>query len=169
MKYFFDTEFEEKGHLFPIALISLGIVAEDGREFYVENADVDLVHLNPWLKENVVPYLHRANPEKNKKGLILPHAEIGQEVLRFVGADQSPRFWAYFADYDWVLFCQLFGSMIRMPPHFPHFCFDLKQEMVRLGLQKPVIEGVGPLHDALADARWNKAAHDWLKTKGMTL
>lgn len=159
MRYFFDTEFYERGHLHPIQLISLGIVAEDGRQFYVENADVDLASLSDWLKQNVVPYL------REKDALVLPHAEIGPAVVKFVGGDVRPEFWAYFADYDWVLFCQLFGSMINMPESFPHFCRDLQQEKWRLGCEKPVIEGCGPAHNALADARWNRAFFDWMVEK----
>ena len=37
MKYFIDTEFIESGPLNPIQLISIGVVAEDGREFYWHN------------------------------------------------------------------------------------------------------------------------------------
>lgn len=39
MKYFFDTEFIEDGKT--IELLSIGIVSEDGREFYAESLDAD--------------------------------------------------------------------------------------------------------------------------------
>lgn len=39
MKYFFDTEFHEDGRT--IDLISIGIVAEDGREYYAINRECD--------------------------------------------------------------------------------------------------------------------------------
>lgn len=38
-------------------------------------------------------------------------------------------FYAYFADYDWVVFCWLFGRMIDLPSNFPQYCNDLKQIM----------------------------------------
>lgn len=38
-----------------------------------------------------------------------------------------PVFYAYFADYDWVVFCWLFGKMIDLPKGFPMYCIDLKQ------------------------------------------
>jgi hypothetical protein len=177
MRYFFDTEFYERGPAHPITLISIGIVAEDGREFYVENSDVDLNSLSPWLKENVVPHLERSKPadpmpERPSFGasdtLIAPHKDIGQGILRFLGTDVKPEFWAYFADYDWVVLCQLYGSMIGLPPTFPHFCLDLKQEMWKRKMHKPTLVGVnaGPEHNALADARWNKALFEYMeKTK----
>lgn len=38
-----------------------------------------------------------------------------------------PEFYAYYADYDWVVFCSLFGRMIELPKGFPMYCRDLKQ------------------------------------------
>jgi hypothetical protein len=40
MKYFLDTEFIEDGKT--IDLISIALVAEDGREIYLCNSDCDL-------------------------------------------------------------------------------------------------------------------------------
>lgn len=39
----------------------------------------------------------------------------------------EPEFYGYYADYDWVLFCSLFGRMIDLPKGFPMYCKDLKQ------------------------------------------
>jgi len=39
------------------------------------------------------------------------------------------QFYGYYADYDWVAFCWLFGKMIDLPNGFPMFAFDLKQTM----------------------------------------
>lgn len=39
----------------------------------------------------------------------------------------KPQFYGYFADYDWVAFCWLFGKMIDLPKGFPMYCVDLKQ------------------------------------------
>ena len=36
-------------------------------------------------------------------------------------------FYAYYADYDWVVFCWVFGKMIDLPEGFPMYCRDLKQ------------------------------------------
>lgn len=37
------------------------------------------------------------------------------------------NFYGYFADYDWVVFCWLFGKMIDLPKGFPMYCKDLQQ------------------------------------------
>lgn len=38
-----------------------------------------------------------------------------------------PELYGYYADYDWVLFCSLFGTMMDLPKGFPMHCRDLKQ------------------------------------------
>ena len=156
MNYFLDTEFIEDGHQEPLVLLSIGLVSEDGREYYAENTEASIARANAWVQNNVVP--HFTGPMKKR-------SEIASDILKFIGMDTKPKFWGYFADYDWVLFCQLFGKMIDLPPTFPMFCWDLKQEMDRLGVSKPLIEGCGPEHHALSDARWNKAFYTYLQGK----
>ena len=41
------------------------------------------------------------------------------------------EFYGYYCDYDWVVFCWLFGRMIDLPKDFPMYCIDLKQELDR--------------------------------------
>src|SRR5690606_14816131 len=57
VKIYYDTEFLEDGET--IELISIGMVAEDGRELYAVNADMPFrrVIRHDWLRENVVPSL----------------------------------------------------------------------------------------------------------------
>jgi hypothetical protein len=35
--------------------------------------------------------------------------------------------YGYYCDYDWVLFCSLFGTMKELPKYFPMYCRDIKQ------------------------------------------
>lgn len=56
MKLFLDTEFTD---YIECELISIGIVSEDGREFYAERNDVDLSRCSPFVKEAVLPLLGR--------------------------------------------------------------------------------------------------------------
>ena len=166
LKYFFDTEFSERAGERPtIDLISIGIVCEDGREYYAESSEFLDRLCNPWVKENVLPLL---GPEEERKS----KETIRDEVLAFIQAPGGhrlriyPEFWAYFADYDWVVFCWLFGAMADLPQHFPKYCRDLQQEADRLGLKasqrppKPNKE-----HNALADARWNMELWEVLEQK----
>lgn len=55
--YCYDTEFLEDGST--IELISIGIVCEDGREYYAVNADMDhdRIKADDWLCQNVIKHL----------------------------------------------------------------------------------------------------------------
>lgn len=157
MRYWFDTEFYERPG--SIQLISLGIVAEDGREFYVENGDFVWGDCDSqWLHENVKPHLE-GKPSK------MDYDKIGPAVQAFVGEDAKPEFWAYFADYDWVVFCWLFGSMVDLPKGWPMFCRDLKQWAVLHGNPK-LLPQTSQAHNAAADAEWCRQA--WLDLSEMT-
>ena len=153
MKYFFDTEFIEDGKT--IDLVSIGIVSEDGREFYAESWAIPWNKASGWVLDNVKPHLTGKN--------VLDRVEMRNAVLDFIGEDK-PEFWAYYADYDWVVLCQLFGRMIDLPKGWPMYCRDIKQLCDSLGNPELPQEGKGE-HHALADARWNMSAYNFLKTK----
>jgi hypothetical protein len=163
MRYFFDTEFYENGTT--IELISIGIVAEDGREFYAESCDFQKGRIPPghWIWDNVWPHLHNKHGGLAGQGDFLHREQIRLAILQFVEeGGAKPEWWAYYADYDWVVLCQLFGPMIDLPDGWPMFCLDIKQEAVRLG--NPALpEQVGTEHHALADARWNREAWQFLR------
>lgn len=148
MRCFFDTEFIEDGKT--IDLISIGIVREDGEEFYAEVDGVDWSKANEWVINNVKPHL---------TGVRFSREEIARRIVEFVGP--KPEFWAYYADYDWVVLCQLFGRMIDLPSGWPMFCMDIKQLCVSLG-NPELPKQTNTEHHALADARWNVAAYKFL-------
>lgn len=54
-KIWFDTEFMDDG--ITIELISIGMVRDDGVEYYAESAEADLSKANDWVKENVLNHL----------------------------------------------------------------------------------------------------------------
>jgi len=145
VKVFFDTEFIEDGHT--IGLISIGLVTDDGREYYAEVAECDRSRASDWVVANVFPYL---------TGPVKPKAQIAKEIVEFVGP--SPEFWAYYADYDWVALCQMFGTMMDLPKGWPMFCRDLMQLSEASGADL-VIEQDEPEHNALHDARWVAKAY----------
>lgn len=152
MKYWFDTEFLEDGKT--IDLISIGIVAEDGREYYAETLNAKtLADSTDWLRANVLPHLKGGAAEKGR-------ADLSYEIVRFMG--QKPEIWAYYADYDWVALCQIYGRMIDLPKGWPMFCRDVKQLCVSLGDPK-LPKQASAEHNALADARWTKEAWEYLQ------
>lgn len=149
MNYFFDCEYEESSN--GLLLISIGIVAQDGREYYAESSDVRHSALNPWLKENVVPHLKGGSVRK-------PRGQIASDILNLIAADIKPQFWGYFVAHDWVLLCGLYGGLLNMPLILPGFAWDLKAELVRAGFNgAPACRREGPAHHALFDAKWNFA------------
>jgi hypothetical protein len=143
MRIYFDTEFIEDGRT--IELLSIGLVREDGGTYYAEPAETDRSRASEWVLENVLPHL---------TGPVKPRATIAREIVSFVG--DAPEFWAWYADYDWVALCQLFGTMMDLPDGWPMYCRDFKQSVDFFGHHVPKQEGVE--HNALADALWLAAA-----------
>ncbi len=264
MKYFLDTEFIEGtqktlfGNSKPtIDLISIGIVAEDGREYYAISKDFNLKEAwnrweptkeqsirnnfeekEYWTRDNVLKpifkelynwdagnyfrngtcYFGKTKGTiiknnftyKNLKTLINKYGktnkQIAEEVKVFCTGDvlsiekakyyevqhKPCKFYAYYADYDWVVFCWLFGKMIDLPNGFPMYCNDLKQELdtyienkwlpdsiaymkgindnVTFDLALEKLQGLPEYpkqtneHNALADAKWNYELYKFLNT-----
>lgn len=157
IRYFIDTEFIE----FPGCLepISIGIRCEDGREFYAINADADFSRADDWINKNVIAKL----PLRDDLRWMTREA-LALALKAFVIGE--PEFWAYFAAYDFVVFCWLLGGrMVELPAGWPKHCMDLKQSMVELGYRKNDLPPKpADAHDALADACWLEQA--WLVVMG---
>ncbi len=150
MKYWIDTEFNAKP--FAIDLISIGLVAEDGREFYAESSVVDWSKASRWKLENVRPQL-------NGEGIT--RDEISYGLRNFTDGDQQPMFWGYFPAYDWVAFVSPFGDHEELPFHYPQLCLEIKQWAIEFG-DPELPHQKGNRHHALADARWTMEAWAFL-------
>jgi hypothetical protein len=152
MKYFYDTEFHEDGTT--IDLISIGIVAEDGRQYYAVNRDADWnrIGAHPWLVANVVPHLPPMQEWK-------PKTQIRDEVAAFLLQDDGPELWAWFCSYDHVVLAQLFGTMLDLPEGIPMFTNDVRSLVDWTGMDR-LPRQTGPAHDALDDARHVKAMYE---------
>jgi hypothetical protein len=140
VKYAIDTEFIDTPTC--SALISLGIVAEDGRRLYFE-FDFPERELTPWLKQNVVPHLE-------DEGYV-SKAQAAAQILSFIG-DDMPEFWAYYVSYDWYWFSRVFGGFMNFPQHWPMRPKELADYITNL----PNVAGAE--HNALNDAASTMAA-----------
>jgi hypothetical protein len=170
MRYFYDTEFIENGKT--IDLISIGVVSEDDRSFYAISTEFKARKASQWVKDNVLAHLpeRRVNlsdpsvsPRLKEESLAWKSRDrIKADLLSFIGNDK-PEFWAYYADYDHVALCQLFGTMMDLPEGWPMFTMDIKQLCVSVGDPKLPEQEEGE-HHALADAKWNKTAYEFLST-----
>lgn len=244
MNYYLDTEFiedftsrtlnipsfrwKEKKHY--VDLISIGIVSEDGREYYAVNKEFDLKHVwnkydtkydkwgapykEYWLRENILRPLHKdlckniSGDMKNQdyfsnftefsyqslRSLISIYGktrvQIAQEIKAFTAGiwdvtmrmpkftlpvntpqeieqhiqklnkGNPPTFYGYYCDYDWVVFCSLFGRMLDLPNGYPMYMRDLKQMLDETGTEEWKLKPKNPNeHHALSDARWNRSLH----------
>lgn len=157
MKYFLDTEFNEE--VDPVEIISVGLVAEDGREFYAINTDYSewstrWETVNPWVLMNVRPIMVLEGVET----VFGDKTVLRDGVQAFVGMDPTPEFWAYFGAYDWFLICRLFSNFEKLPKTWYPICYDLKQYAKHLAVKLP--SKFSPEHNALVDARWTKHAFE---------
>lgn len=191
MKYFIDTEFIEGFHK-PrfgkrrhfIDLISIGVYREDGEWLDLLSSEYNFNDASEWVKENVVSKIYTQTvhgDNRNRYAVSNFHKSYGNTndeirlaCLKFFGCWRDQHFWrapegidvyGYYSDYDWVLFCSLFGRMIDLPKGFPMYCKDLKQTLDETGLHlkehseypKQINE-----HNALADAKWNYELYKFL-------
>lgn len=211
MKYFIDTEFIEGFHkpMFGkrrhfIDLISIGIYCEDGRQLHLLSNEYNYNDADDWVKENVITPLYIQlvhGDRRNHMDCSNFHKHKGISQLAILTAlyeffycwrDQhfwrvndsaTPEIYGYYSDYDWVLFCSLFGRMIDLPKGFPMYCIDLKQTIDEkansLLTEAPSscdnLEGALAAlkrkesypkqeneHNALDDAKWNYELYKFL-------
>ncbi|WP_165164281.1 polyadenylate-specific 3'-exoribonuclease AS [Corynebacterium qintianiae] len=150
MRFFYDTEFIEDGTT--IDLVSIGIVAEDGREYYAVSTDFEAPKANRWVRDNVLDKLPSPASAEWKST-----SAIRQDVLEFLTAGTGePELWAWVGAYDHVVLAQLWGDMSGLPKALPRFTRELKQYWEMAGRPKLPSLPKGN-HDALVDARHNLA------------
>jgi hypothetical protein len=174
----YDLEFLEDGHT--IELISIGMVCDDGREYYAVSSDMPVERIlnHQWLKANVWPHLplrgYKPPPQINAlqqsdgaldmtDTRVKPKWVIANEVRDFLQTIPGLELWANYGAYDHVALAQLWGPMIALPPSVPMFTNDIQQEARRLGIPWDVLpKQDGAEHNALADARHNQTVRRWL-------
>lgn len=179
VRIFYDWEFVEDGHT--IEPISIGMVAEDGRELYLVNEEADddplkdRIRKHRWLMENVVPHLPLRGKvskdgtfsERGNWGYynldLADNRVVSRRFMRnairdFIEASAPAELWGYYSSYDHVLLAQQFGPMIDRPSAMPMWTNDVQQVAAALGLDNSLPPQVGIAHNALDDARWTKAA-----------
>jgi len=157
VRFFYDLEFGDTSR--EVTLVSLGVVAEDGREFYAVSSEFDPMAVHPWVRDNVLPQLPPASTWT-------PRTTIREELLAFLG--QEPVLWAWYGAYDHVALCQLWGAMPDLPRSIPRFTLDVRQLWEHLG-RPPLPQQQSGLHDALADARHVKTKWEALAERAYAL
>lgn len=149
MRYFYDTEFIEDGRT--IDLVSIGVVAENGREYYAVSTEFDARKAGPWVRANVLNQLpNPSSPVWRSRDAIRRDL---QDFLLAPGTGE-PELWAWVGAYDHVVLAQLWGDMTRLPRKMPRFTRELRQYWEMAGSPELPRQDDGR-HDALADARHN--------------
>ncbi len=145
--------------VFTIQLVSVGIVSENGNTYYAVSSDYNFQDANDWVKKNVITNIYCEQVHGDLRNTFdvgnfhqfvgKPNWMIALDIKDYIYRETSIHpattanfdemikhrpieFNAYFADYDWVVFCSLFGTMMDLPKGFPMYCRDLKQEIDRI-------------------------------------
>ena len=152
MRYFLDTEFayrvSDPSHLmgpdseWSLDLISIGVVAEDEREFYAINIP-GVAGANHFVRDCVLPYLG--------DGKWSWEWEIQQDLAKFI--TDKPEFWVYMGAFDYVLLSRLMGGFDGWPKGWPYLAYDLRQLLDHTGRAEVNQPNDAP-HSAIEDARW---------------
>ncbi len=154
--------------------ISIGLVAENGREYYAEWPNArEVAASQPWLAANVLPHLRHGRSTRPDLPIYVPEDVAAEcqagysQVDCARAADQiradieafcsgsSPEWVINYGGFDWVILSALWGGMLKMPKGWP-YAFHEAQDM-----NLPRVEQDGAEHNALSDARTIRRA--WLK------
>jgi hypothetical protein len=145
-RYFIDTEFTD---FEAFQLISVGIVGEDGCEFYGERSDFDRELCSDFVRGIVLPQLGQF------PGRSMPFTALRDELqawLLAVPIKPKPVL-CYDSDCDWGLVTHLLGG--PLPRGWKHENVFLKIDAERFA---EYIAAHGGEHHALHDARANAFA-----------
>jgi hypothetical protein len=173
VKVFFDCEFTQLRK--DSTLISLGMVADNGKEFYAEFTDFDKSLVDDWIEDNVMKNLlfRDSKPFKAIVGgvtLIKEDKHMIQAALAsWLAQFDTVELWSDVHHYDVVLLFDIFGHAFKIPHNVYYIPFDIATMFKTLGLDpdtdretfidKPI---KGDKHNALYDSRVIQACYDKL-------
>lgn len=170
MKIFMDTEFT--GLQQNTTLISLGLISEDGKEFYAEFTDYNETQIDDWLQKNVIDNLCIPNDIELQtidtfKG---DSNYIKEKLESWLSQFESVEVWSDCLTYDWMLFNNIFGHAFNIPKNVLYIPFDICTMMKLKGIDPDIsreefIENSveGKKHNALYDAKVIKGCHEKLE------
>ena len=148
MRYFYDTEFIDDGRT--IELISIGVAAEDGREYYAVSTEFDPERAGQLgARATCCPSCRR---RRRSCGGRAGRSASDLEDFFGVDGDEPIELWAWVGAYDHVVLCQLWGPMTDLPPAIPRFTRELRQLWEDRGCPR-MPPRPRDAHDALVDAR----------------
>ena len=191
MKIFFDTEFT--GLHKNTTLISIGLIDENGRNFYAEFTDYDKSQVNDWIKENVIDnllYKHFDKEGDPNTTSIFGDQTLSKGNKKYIKEQLEEWLLPYdkvelvsdVCHYDMVLFINIFGTAWDLPRCINPACHDINQDIARYYeiseteafdysreelLQNNAIIIEGDKHNSLYDARVIKEIYNIIKSHGL--
>lgn len=138
LKLFFDTEFT--GLRKNTTLVSIGIVAEDGKKFYAEFTDFDEKQCDQWIEDNVLKHLILSGNdnlaarlgEDNHTTVVLGcKDDIKNELSDWLSQFDSVQFVSDVCHYDFVLLIDIFGMAFDLPNNVSASCHDINQDIAK--------------------------------------
>lgn len=138
MNLYFDTEFT--GLHARTTLISIGIVAENGKKFYAEFSDYDETQCDNWIKENVLKHTilegneilaKRLGENSDTTGVLGSKAGIRYELGEWLKQFDGVQFVSDVCHYDMVLMIDIFGGAFDLPKNVSAVCHDINQDIAR--------------------------------------
>lgn len=176
MKVFYDTEFiegyREDRHF--VDLISIGIIKENGEQYFAYSKEYDYEEASDWVKENVIAPLYKKADLAAVKYIDVTNfhrfsgksiQRIAEDIKKFL-VEEDLVLYGYYSSYDHLLLSSLFGTMMDLPKNFPMYTRDIMQIIEGQELDKDQILRDVPQpdgHDAMEDAKWNKDAFFYIK------
>ena len=176
MKIYLDTEFMENGET--VKPLSIAMLAETGQSIYMVISDAPREEANEFVQTMVLPYIDIPpfdiiEPIQNSTYIAsegvqtyvrCPKQDAGTILKNWVAKiTHQPEFWAWFATYDWLIICQLYGHMTDIPRPWPMYVNDLRTNpnSILTPFEEPNLDI--PPHHALHDVhalknRW-EATH----------
>lgn len=143
IRLFLDTEFTD---FIDCDLISIGIVSDDGREFYAERNDFDLSRCSQFVKEGVLPLLGR------EPATIGTETEIGIALKVWLAQFDDVEVCVDYST-DWEFFMMLIGDLgaIEMPKRIEGR--NIWNEIAAVDVERYWKEYGRQAHHALHDAK----------------
>jgi hypothetical protein len=125
MKLYFYTEFT--GLHQKTTLISIGVIAENGKTFYAELTDYDKTQIHDWLQTNVIDNLYLKNSGVSSTDVEYVGDVNGLKIAleNWFKQFDKVEIWSDCLSYDWVLFCQIFGHAFNIPKNIYYIPFDI--------------------------------------------
>lgn len=139
MRLFFDTEFT--GLHKNTTLISIGIIAENGKKFYAEFTDYRKEQCNNWIRDNVLTNLlldgmgDGVRETSEDKSLMMIRGTfdlISEELNKWLSQFIHIQFVSDVCHYDFVLLIDLItkgGIALNLPDNISPVCADINQDI----------------------------------------